>query len=468
MSYGNFDPRELPMYPRRGEFAEELIEHRRLVLIGPTGSGKTSLAPGALLNSRHYNGGQIWVAVPRKVLARAAAKFAAHLYGGEVGDEIGYAVRFDHLDGDLITYMTEGLLFRRMLNQPNLPGVGAVIWDEAHEESTDGLVGQGVGKVIQETTRPDLLIGVMSATLDADRYGGYWNCPVMNVAGRQYPVNTVYAPELTPEGAVLKIMEEAPHGVGTILLFEIGAREVNSLVRKIRGLVASKAEVLPFYSELEAAEQDLVLRAPTGWRIVVATNALETGITLPGGAELGVKYVVDLGLAKISRFDPRTQSRRLPVERICWNSANQRAGRAGRDCEGTCFRLYSKDEPRQQALESQLRRDDLSYTLLQLHTVKLDKFETFDVLDKPAVEDILTVEAGLQKLGPGAIDANRAITTYGEKLATLPLSPQRAAIVLAADECGSLAQALTIMSLKSGKPIFARPPIRKRRRPGTC
>ncbi len=328
-----FTPSELPMYNRILEFRERLFAAltKVLVVVGATGSGKTTLTPWGLATDPRVKG-EILVLVPRRVLAKLAAKFVSEANGTKVGNEVGYIVRFEARPGTLITYMTEGVFLRRILSEPELPGVAAVFFDEAHEESRDSLVSQALTKRLKATSRPELIVVVMSATLDVQRYAGYWNCEVLSVEGRQFPVEVTYHPELGPEQAVLKIMEESPLGVGTILVFETGGREVEFLVASLRDLLEDRAEVLGYYGDMDPDEQELALVPPTGWRVVVATNVFETGVTLPGGPELGVKYVVCLGWAKVSRFDPATRSKKLAPEPCSWASADQRAGRAG--CAG--------------------------------------------------------------------------------------------------------------------------------------
>lgn len=437
------------------------------VLVAPPGAGKTTRVPGALLDAGLVDG-KIWMLQPRRVAARASARRIAEERGVPLGGEVGYQVRFDRKVGPetQIEIITEGLLTRRIQQDPFLEDVGLVIIDEFHERSLSVDLGLALLAEIRASGRDDLKIVVMSATLDpipvATFLGGGAPCPIVESAGRTFPVSVQHSPKAAPSrtheiiervaAAVaqeIQAMEaEDPGGVGHLLAFLPGAGEIDGVARALAPLQLP-ARVYPLHGRLPPAAQDEALRGGPRRKIILATNIAETSLTVDG-----VIAVVDSGLARVPRFDPGAGVTRLERAAISQASADQRAGRAGRTRPGRCLRLWTEaDHSRRPAADTpEIARADLASTLLEIYSwgSAPDQFGWFEAPDPRAVDQGITL---LQHLG--ALD-DQGLTSVGRALAALPTHPRLGRAILAGR--GVVAEVATVAALAEERDIFIEPP----------
>jgi len=449
-------PAELPVSQRRDEIARAIRDHQVVVIAGETGSGKTTQIPKICLELGRGVDGQIGHTQPRRLAARTVAERIAEELGSPLGETVGYQVRFTDVSaGDtLIKLMTDGILLNELARDRQLRRYDTLIIDEAHERSLniDFILGY-LRQLLPR--RPDLKVIITSATIDPERFAAaFGGAPVIEVSGRTYPVEVRYRPadEDVDQGQAISdaIDELSAAGPGDILVFLSGEREIRDTADLLAGrdrLEVLPLEVLPLYGRLSAAEQHRVFerRAASSHtrRVVLATNVAETSLTVPG-----IKYVIDPGTARISRYSYRTKVQRLPIEPISQASANQRKGRSGRTSDGICIRLYSQEdfESRPEFTDPEILRTNLASVILQMAAIGLGDVPKFPFIDPP---DARNIADGLSLLAElNAFKAGR-ITGLGRKLARLPVDPRIGRMILEADRNGCVREVLIIASALS-------------------
>ena len=434
---------------------------RRLVLRAPTGSGKSTRIPQMLLDLNLVQG-QIVVLQPRRIAARLLAARIAQEREVRLGGEVGYQIRFERVESaqTRIKFVTEALLLRQMASDPELKGVGAVVFDEFHERNLHSDVALALARRLQETHRPDLLIMAMSATLDTDAVAKWLgSAETLAADGRAYPVQIEYTH--MPRNSTRPIWDAAADQVrrvlqeeneGDILVFMPGSYEIMRTIGAVRNLPESGGvDILPLYGELPPEEQDRAVKPSPGRKVIVATNVAETSLTIPG-----VRAVVDAGLARIARFDPHRGIDTLLVEPVSQASAEQRAGRAGRTGPGRCIRLWSQTDHEARPLREvpEIKRVDLSETILLLLSSGWGDAATFPWYEKPddkALQRALTVLVDL-----GAVDAQGKLTPIGRRMSVFPAHPRYARMLLAAGELDCVFEVCRIAGLAQGRDILFR------------
>jgi ATP-dependent helicase HrpA len=463
---------DLPVSDRRDEIAKSISEHQVVVVAGETGSGKTTQLPKICLELGRGIRGTIGHTQPRRLAARTVAQRIADELGTPLGDTVGYTVRFTDQASDrtLVKLMTDGILLAEIQRDRRLLRYDTLILDEAHERSLniDFLIGY-LRELLPR--RPDLKVIVTSATIEPERFAAHFNgAPIVEVSGRTYPVEIRYRPlevavqavgdqddpddpdhEIVrtemrdqTEAIVDAIGELEKEPPGDVLVFLSGEREIRDTSDVLRSIVDKHTEVLPLYARLPTAEQQKVFTPHTGRRVVLATNVAETSLTVPG-----VRYVVDPGTARISRYSRRTKVQRLPIEPISQASAAQRAGRSGRTAPGVCIRLYSEADFASRApfTDPEILRTNLAAVILQMAALGLGDIEKFPFLDPPEARSIRDGVMLLQELG--AFDRSGAITDLGRRLARLPLDPRLGRMILQADAEGCVREVLVIAAALS-------------------
>ena len=456
----------LPIDDLLPDILAEAGRARRLVLMAPPGAGKTTRVPAALARSSLLRSPRRRVVLlqPRRVAARAAATRIADENGWTLGEQVGYHVRFDRRDGprSIVQVLTEGILARRLIDDPFLEDVGAVILDEFHERSIHNDLALALLREVQDGGRDDLILIVMSATLDAEPVARYLgDCPIVRAEGRAYPIELIYRPAAgaTPlQDQVFDAVVEAlrgPADPGDLLVFLPGMEEIRRAARRVEPLAAADGCVaLPLHGSLSALEQDRALRPSDRRKIVLATNVAETSLTIDG-----VATVIDSGLARVPRFDPRRGLDRLELTRISKASAIQPAGRAGRTRAGRCVRLWStRDERGMPETETpDIQRIDLSATLLALHAWGHADPRRFPWFEAPPLETLNAAEALLTMFG--ALEEGR-LTSIGRELLRVPVAPRLARLLVASARVGLLREGATLAALLSEKDIV--PPVDSR------
>jgi ATP-dependent helicase HrpA len=485
-------PDELPITARRPDLLAAISAHQVVVVAGETGSGKTTQLPKLCLELGRGQGGaggqMIGHTQPRRIAARAVSERIAEELGTEVGGRVGFAVRFTDQVGPTtqIKVMTDGILLAEIQGDPLLRRYDTLIIDEAHERSLtiDFLLGY-LRQLLPR--RPDLKLIITSATIDPDAFARHFAgpdgtpAPVIEVSGRTYPVEVRYRPLVEPvepdddaadQGAdapedvvrdaieaiceaVDELASEAP---GDVLVFLSGEREIRDTADALqRHLQDGRTEVLPLYGRLSAAEQHRVFSPHTGRRVVLATNVAETSLTVPG-----IRYVVDPGTARISRYSQRTKVQRLPIEPVSQASADQRKGRCGRVADGICIRLYSEAdfEARPRFTEPEILRTNLASVILRMASLGLGEVADFPFLEPPDARQVKDGVALLQELGafdPAEPDPARRLTRLGRTLARLPVDPRLARMLTEADANACLDDVLVIVSALSVQDVRERP-----------
>ena len=442
-------PPQLPVSQRRDDILAAVRDHQVVIVAGETGSGKTTQLPKICLELGRGQAGMIGHTQPRRLAARTVAERIAEELGVELGGAVGYQVRFtDRVGPDTrIKLMTDGILLAEIQHDRMLRRYDTLIIDEAHERSLniDFILGY-VKRLLPR--RPDLKVIITSATIDPERFARHFDAPIIGVSGRTYPVELRYRPygaqgdepddlDQTEAicAAVAELRREAP---GDILVFASGEREIRDAAEALGRMPLPDTEILPLYARLSTAEQHRVFQPHPGRRIVLATNVAETSLTVPG-----IRYVVDPGTARISRYSHRTKVQRLPIEPISQASANQRAGRCGRLADGICIRLYPEQDfaARPAFTEPEILRTNLASVILQMTALGLGEVEAFPFLDPP---DRRNVKAGVELLQEiGALDGNR-LTRLGRQLAQLPIDPRLGRMLLAARDGGCVREVLVI------------------------
>ncbi|MCC5882410.1 MAG: ATP-dependent RNA helicase HrpA, partial [Halomonas sp.] len=463
-------PPELPVAERRDDILAALRQHQVVVVAGETGSGKTTQLPKLCLELGLGRRGLIGHTQPRRLAARSVATRLAEELEVPLGDQVGYQVRFTDQTGDdtLVKLMTDGILLAETRHDPDLTRYEAIIIDEAHERSLniDFLLGY-LKRLLAR--RPELKLIITSATIDVERFAEHFAlpgddgelvpAPVVEVSGRTYPVEVRYRPlvreaddeaDRTLQEGILHAVEEIEqverekrwfHGPRDILVFLPGEREIRETADTLRRADLKGTEILPLYARLSNAEQNRVFAPHAGRRIVLATNVAETSLTVPG-----IRYVIDPGLVRISRYSYRSKIQRLPVEAVSQASADQRKGRCGRVAEGVCIRLYDEEDflSRAAFTDPEIRRTNLASVILSMLSLKLGDIERFPFVDPP---DARFIKDGFRLLFElGAVDEGDRLTPVGRKLARLPIDPRLARMVLAGAEQGGLRDVLIVVS----------------------
>jgi len=453
----------LPIYEIERDLIARLQSDKRLILSAPTGSGKSTQVPQMLLKHGLLGDGQVVVLQPRRLATRLLAKRVASELGVKLGDEVGYQIRFENVTSakTKIRFVTEGVLLRQMNDNPKLPGVTAILFDEFHERHLYGDITLARAFDLQELFRPDLKLAVMSATLNAGELEKYLSpCATLASEGRTFPVEVEYLPYRVglngPPVWEIATAEFSRYvnggGEGDVLVFMPGGFEISQTIEAIRHTrEANGFIVLPLHGELQPKDQDAAVARYDRRKVVVATNVAETSITIDG-----VRLVIDSGLARIARYDSNRGINTLLIEKISQANADQRTGRAGRTAPGTCVRLWSRPEHDERAPHEmpEIRRLDLSEVVLTLKAAGVDDLRKFRWLEKPDEISLTHAEELLADLG--AIGHDKKITPIGRKMLAFPLHPRYARMLLAAQEYGCVYQACLVAALTQGRDLLLR------------
>ncbi|MFD3512502.1 ATP-dependent RNA helicase HrpA [Streptomyces sp. NPDC058657] len=455
-------PENLPVSQKKDDIADAIRDHQVVIVAGETGSGKTTQIPKICMELGRGVRGMIGHTQPRRIAARTVADRIAEELDTPLGETVGWKVRFTdqvNQESTFVKLMTDGILLAEIQTDRELRAYDTIIIDEAHERSLniDFLLGY-LAQLLPK--RPDLKVVITSATIDPERFSRHFgNAPIVEVSGRTYPVEVRYRPLLEEEGddsdrdqitAITDAVDELQsEGPGDVLVFLSGEREIRDTADALNKRQLRHTEVLPLYARLSHAEQNRVFQRHTGRRIVLATNVAETSLTVPG-----IKYVIDPGTARISRYSHRTKVQRLPIERISQASANQRKGRCGRTSDGICIRLYSEDDflTRPEFTDAEILRTNLASVILQMTAAGLGEIEKFPFIDPPDHRNIRDGVQLLQELGaldPNEKDPKKRLTPQGRKLAQLPVDPRLARMVLEADKNGCVREVMVIASALS-------------------
>ncbi len=454
-------PENLPVSQKKEAIYNAIKDNQVVIIAGETGSGKTTQIPKICLELGRGVKGYIGHTQPRRLAARSVAERIAHELNTTLGESVGYKVRFsDHVgDNTLVKLMTDGILLAELQQDKLLLQYDTIIIDEAHERSLNidfilGYLKQLLPK------RPDLKVIITSATIDPERFSKHFNqAPIIEVSGRTYPVEVRYRPiggdaldsdkDMT-EGIIDAIDELSRESAGDILIFMSGEREIRDTAEALNKLQLRHTEVLPLFARLSNSEQNRIFQPHTGRRIILATNVAETSLTVPG-----IKYVIDTGYARISRYSYRTKVQRLPIEPISQASADQRKGRCGRVSDGICIRLYSEDDfiSRVQFTDPEILRTNLASVILQMTSIGLRDISGFPFVQAPDKRNIqdgvrLLEELGALQEGTDNKGAYR-LTPMGKQLAQLPIDPRLARMVLEARKYGAVRELMVITSALS-------------------
>lgn len=445
-------PPALPIIERLDEVSQLIADNQVIVLCGETGSGKSTQLPKICLSLGLGVFGRIGHTQPRRIAARSLASRIASELDQQVGQSVGYKVRFaDRVSEDThIKLLTDGMLLAEIQRDPYLNEYDTLIIDEAHERSLNIDFLLGVLKQLLRKRR-DLKLIVTSATIDPQRFSRHFeNAPIIEVSGRTYPVEVRYMPPPEDEesggidvqqGILDAVDELSTLDRGDILIFFSGEREIREAAETLRKHKMRSTEVLPLYARQSPAEQARIFKSSGQRRIVLSTNVAETSLTVPG-----IRYVIDTGYARISRYSARSKIQRLPIEAISQASAEQRKGRCGRVSEGVCIRLYSEEDFQARAdfTEPEIQRTNLASVILQMKALRFGDIERFPFVEPPDSRMIRDGYLVLHELG--AVDGTRQITKLGRKLARLPVDPRIGRMLLEAAHTGCLKEMLVIGS----------------------
>jgi ATP-dependent helicase HrpB len=455
---------DLPIFEVEQRLLETLVSQKRLVLTAPTGSGKSTQVPQMLLDGGLLGNGQVTVLQPRRLPTRMLAKWVAQARSVKLGGEVGYQMRLDNVTSTAtrICYLTEGVLLRRMLADPSLKDISAIVFDEFHERHLYGDITLARALEIQESARPDLMIVVMSATLDiaqvkmVEKY--LQPCALLSSEGRVHPVAIEYLS--APAGntpiwdlAVKELQRLVRQDLqGDALIFMPGAYEISRTVQAARDALGKEFVVFPLHGELPPDDQDAALARYDRRKIVVATNVAETSLTIDG-----VRLVIDSGLARISRYDPHRGINTLLIEKISRAAADQRAGRAGRTAPGRCLRLWTRHEQNARPPQelSEVKRLDLSEVILTLKASDVNDVRAFRWLEAPDPRAVERAEMLLRDL-EAIDDTTGAITALGRRMLAFPVHPRYARMLLAAQDYGCVRPVALIAALTQGRDLFGR------------
>ncbi|MGZ4967453.1 MAG: helicase-related protein, partial [Chthoniobacterales bacterium] len=457
------DPRELPIYELEEDIVRAFEERPRLILQAPTGSGKSTQVPQILLKHGMLGHGQVVILQPRRLAARLLAARVAYERKVSLGQEVGFQIRFQNVVSDRtrIRFVTEGILLRQLIQDPQLRAVSAILFDEFHERHLYGDITLARALLLQETSRPDLKIGVMSATLDTGALQKFLEpCALLTSSGRQHPVEIEYLskPARADDYAIWDLAADelvrlAPLTEGDVLIFMPGKYEIMRTLSAVRASrVSDQFVALPLYGELPPAEQDAALAHYDKRKAIIATNVAETSLTIEG-----VRAVIDSGLARIARFDPRRGINTLLIEKISRASADQRTGRAGRTAPGRCLRLWTEREHAERAPQElpEVKRLDLAEVVLTLKASGIDDIAQFRWLEPPEPRALARAEQLLEDLG--ALSPNeRLITPLGRRMLAFPVHPRYARMLLAAQEHGCVRAIALIAAVTQGRNLLRR------------
>ncbi|WP_213876316.1 ATP-dependent RNA helicase HrpA [Pseudomonas sp. dw_358] len=469
----------LPIAAKRDEIKKVLAEHQVLIIGGETGSGKTTQLPKICLELGRGQHGLIAHTQPRRIAARSVATRVAEELATPLGALVGYQVRFeDQSDSNtLIKLMTDGILLAETQHDRFLERYDTIIVDEAHERSLNIDFLLGYLKTLLPR-RPDLKVIITSATIDLQRFSEHFDkAPIIEVSGRTFPVDTWYRPltsqqdeegnavedDLTVDQAILATLDEIAsferserRTPGDVLVFLPGEREIRDAAEMLRKAQLRHTEILPLYARLSPAEQQRIFQSHPGRRVVLATNVAETSLTVPG-----IRYVIDCGTARISRYSYRAKVQRLPIEAVSQASANQRKGRCGRVEPGICIRLYSEEDfnARPAFTDPEILRTNLAAVILQMLHLRLGEIDQFPFIEPPDGKAITDGFNLLQELS--AVNRENQLTPLGRQLARLPIDPRLGRMLLEGHQQGSLQEVLIIASALSVQDPRERPPERQ-------
>ncbi|HDY7881594.1 ATP-dependent RNA helicase HrpA [Vibrio vulnificus] len=452
-------PEILPVSQKKDDIADAIAHHQVVIVAGETGSGKTTQLPKICAELGRGKFGLIGHTQPRRLAARSVANRIAEEMETQLGDFVGYKVRFNDQisENTQIKLMTDGILLAEIQHDRFLNQYDTIIIDEAHERSLNIDFILGYLKELLPR-RPDLKVIITSATIDPERFSNHFGgAPIIEVSGRTYPVETRYRPlggeteddRDQLEGIFDAVDELCDEGLGDILIFMNGEREIRDTADALAKRKLKDTEIVPLYARLSAGEQNKIFQPHTGRRIVLATNVAETSLTVPG-----INYVIDPGTARISRYSYRTKVQRLPIEPVSQASANQRKGRCGRVQEGICIRLYSEDDfnSRPEFTDPEILRTNLASVILQMTALGLGDIEAFPFVEAPDKRNILDGVRLLEELGAinsNAKDPKKRLTAVGKQLARLPIDPRLARMVLEAPRFGCLKEVMIIAAALS-------------------
>ncbi len=455
----------LPIYEIESTLVAALRHRRRAVIAAPTGSGKSTQVPQMLLDHGLLGDGQAVVLQPRRLATRLLAARVAEERGVVLGREVGYQIRLENVTSSAtrIKFVTEGILLRSMLSDPDLRGVSALVFDEFHERHLYGDITLGRALEIQASRRPDLLILVMSATLAVDQVAAYLDpCNVIESQGRTFPVEIRYADRTTEAPVWDQAVEAFDRLVragtpGDALIFMPGAYEISRTVQALEHAPAARGcVILPLHGELNPRDQDAAVARYPQRKIVVSTNVAETSLTIDG-----VRIVIDAGLARIPRYDPFRGINTLLIERISRASADQRAGRAGRTAPGLCHRLWTEREHRDRPLQElpEIKRLDLAEVVLTLKASGIDQVGAFRWIEPPDERSLAKAVQLLTDLGalePDETHGEGRLTDLGRRMIAFPVHPRYARMMLAGQQFGCVYQACLIAALTQGRDLLLR------------
>lgn len=462
------DRKRLPMYPYRESLLDAIAEHQVIIVVAETGSGKTTQIPQYLYEAGYAKLGKIGCTQPRRVAAMSVAARVAEEKGVKLGNEVGYSIRFEDCTSDKtrVKYMTDGMLLREFLSEPDLGSYSCMMIDEAHERTLHTDVLFGLVKDIARF-RPDLKLLISSATLDAEKFSEYFDyAPIFRVPGRRYPVEILYAK--APEAdylhasAITALQIHVTQPPGDILIFLSGQEEIETceelLVQRTKGMGSKIGELVicPIYANLPSEMQAKIFEpTPPGARkVVIATNIAETSLTIDG-----IKYVIDPGFCKQNSYNPRTGMESLQVTPISKASAMQRTGRAGRTSPGKCFRLYTAWAFQHELEDNsvpEIQRTNLGNVVLLLKSLGINDLINFDFMDPPPSETMFRALEQLYALG--ALNDKGELTTMGRKMAEFPVDPMLAKMIIQSEKFGVSDEVATVAAMVSvGASVFYRP-----------
>ncbi|KAK9803173.1 hypothetical protein WJX72_009006 [[Myrmecia] bisecta] len=458
----------LPIRKWRDGLLEAVEQHQIIIIVGETGSGKTTQIPQYLHEAGYTKAGMIGCTQPRRVAAMSVAARVANEMGCKLGNEVGYSIRFEDCTSDktMLKYMTDGMLLREFLGEPDLASYSVMMVDEAHERTLHTDVLFGLVKDIARF-RPDIKLLISSATLDAEKFSEYFDfAPIFRIPGRRYPVDIMYtkAPEADylHAAVVTTLQIHVTQPAGDVLIFLTGQEEIEAceelLKQRTRGMGTKIGELIiaPIYANLPSELQAKIFETtPAGARkIVLATNIAETSLTIDG-----IKYVIDPGFCKQNSYNPRSGMESLIVTPISKASANQRAGRAGRTSPGKCFRLYTAWSFQHELDDNtipEIQRTNLGNVVLMLKSLGINDLMNFDFMDPPPAETLLRALEQLYALG--ALNDRGELTKLGRRMAEFPLDPMLAKMIIASEQHGCSEEIATICAMVSvGNAIFYRP-----------
>ena len=454
------NPSSLPISSLRGDLARVLREQNRVVVQAPTGSGKSTQIPQYLLDDGLAGTGRIVVLQPRRLAARLLAKRVAEERGAKLGGEVGFHYRLENVSSrdTRILYVTEGILLRQMQEASTLPGISVLVFDEFHERHLEGDLALARARQIQQTTRPDLKIIVMSATLETGLLAEYLKpVEILESPGKMFPVTLEYLPKPSDAPAwelaadtCERLLNAGKCPEGDILIFMPGAYEIQRTLNAVRDSLSARDFAFhALHGELPPHEQDAAVTPGGKRKVIVATNVAETSLTIDG-----VRVVIDSGLARVARFDPHRGINTLLIEKISRASTQQRLGRAGRTAPGHGVRLWTEREHEQRPAQTlpEIRRLELSGALLTLKASGIDDLEAFPWVEAPEPKSFAR---GVQLLHDlGALDHQHKLTPTGRRMASFPTHPRYARMLLAAHELGCVRAAALIAALSQSRNIL--------------